>query len=549
MTEATSTADPGYVEIPINELIPSKFNVRRKHSDEDVAEMAASIKDQGIINAPSAAQLGEQWEVIAGLLRVLGGRKAGLASIVCKNVSATSEAERIEMSLAENITRKDMTNLQLFKAFDRLFRAGRSLEQLAATFDMTEKEVRQKLAIGGLPKKIIALAEHDEIDDEALAALTTASRQQLAEYVKMTPRQRPMPWKLDEWIRGKKGWIPVSHAIFDAELYKGPISEDLFSCRDSGRYFTDADAFWKLQEAEITKQLDAHKAKGWAVVEIERWTAWQYDRKKKAAGGKFFYTIDRRNGSVSFYSGYAPKRGAGTTSTAGDKKAKSQPKPELSQNMQWVLRSHRHAAIQEALLEDPQVTLALTVCQVLSPEAGWRAETEHYNFIRSDKQRKSITSGAHYQDLQAAYKAMLAELGASSAKMYRWDRPNPGKLLITLLEYDVPSLHYFLSVAIAARMTVQCNPHQLILSGALGLEEVDAWRADDAFWSGLNSRDTLIAIVKEFGVKEADCKKLTIAGIRKLAKKMAPLDWRPKWLKFPGSYYGKKSMMFLLGRN
>jgi len=152
MTKAKSTEKPLYVEIPITELHQSKYNVRARHDAAAITEMAASIKKQGIIHAPSVSQTKNGWEVISGWLRVLGAFEAGLSSITGKNVSHYAEVEKIELSMAENITRRDMSSLELYKAFDRLFRAGRSVAHIAAMFDLQEKKVRQKLAIGGLPK-------------------------------------------------------------------------------------------------------------------------------------------------------------------------------------------------------------------------------------------------------------------------------------------------------------------------------------------------------------------------------------------------------------
>ena len=67
------------------------------------------------------------------------------------------------------------------------------------------------------------------------------------------------------------------------------------------------------------------------------------------------------------------------------------------------------------------------------------------------------------------------------------------------------------------------------------------------FWAGIQSKPALIAILKELGQKADD--KATMSALRSAAKKAAPAGWRPRWLKFPGSFYGKKpDGQFLLGR-
>ena len=115
----------------VEDLHVSDLNVRKKHTKEDIASMAHSIKQRGVINPLTVAMNGDgTFEVLAGHLRLEGARTAGIEQVPIIDMSALTEIEKIDVSLAENIERRNMTALQQLVAFDKLFKAGQSVEQI-----------------------------------------------------------------------------------------------------------------------------------------------------------------------------------------------------------------------------------------------------------------------------------------------------------------------------------------------------------------------------------------------------------------------------------
>lgn len=180
------------ITVKTSELKKSLSNVRKGHSKEDIATMAASIKAQGLINPPTVAKNGDgRYEVVAGQLRIAGAIAAGLEEIPCVDISNEDDATRVAMSLSENTIRRQMSAIELYRAFAKLFKAGYTIPQIATEYNLEERRVQQLLAIGTLPEKILKLAEKDEIGDATLEALAIADGADVKRYCKLSAGARP----------------------------------------------------------------------------------------------------------------------------------------------------------------------------------------------------------------------------------------------------------------------------------------------------------------------------------------------------------------------
>jgi ParB-like chromosome segregation protein Spo0J len=85
-------------QIAVESLIPYARNAR-KHSDEQVAQIAASIREFGF-NAPVLVDADNG--IIAGHGRVLAARKLGLAEVPCVRLSHLTDTQRRAYVLADN---------------------------------------------------------------------------------------------------------------------------------------------------------------------------------------------------------------------------------------------------------------------------------------------------------------------------------------------------------------------------------------------------------------------------------------------------------------
>ncbi|MGV8960204.1 MAG: ParB/RepB/Spo0J family partition protein [Stenotrophomonas sp.] len=113
---------PGEVlrKLPIDQLQPGKYQPRREMDETKLAELAESIKAQGVIQPILVRQIeGGRHEIVAGERRWRASRLAGLDEVPVV-VRELEDRTVIAMALIENIQREDLNPLEEAEALQRL---------------------------------------------------------------------------------------------------------------------------------------------------------------------------------------------------------------------------------------------------------------------------------------------------------------------------------------------------------------------------------------------------------------------------------------------
>ncbi len=176
------------MHIPLTELKIAKTNVRHGVKKADYKDLIPSIKERGILQPLLVRKNGRGYEIIAGRRRFLAAcslEKEGLEveAVPCAIMAKGDDAAAVEASLIENIAHLPMDDMDQFEAFQRLLKEGRSIEDIANVFGVTELTVKRRLAIANLAPKIRQLYRSEDIDAETLRALTMASKQQQKDWL------------------------------------------------------------------------------------------------------------------------------------------------------------------------------------------------------------------------------------------------------------------------------------------------------------------------------------------------------------------------------
>ena len=123
------------VKIPVENIIPNRYQPRKKFNEETLKELAISIKENGIIQPVIVSNLGNgKYELIAGERRWKAAQLAGIPEIPAI-IRDCSENERLEIALVENIQREDLNPIEEALAYKEI------LERLSITQD----ELSQKI--------------------------------------------------------------------------------------------------------------------------------------------------------------------------------------------------------------------------------------------------------------------------------------------------------------------------------------------------------------------------------------------------------------------
>ncbi len=168
--------------IPLERIRPNPGNPRVYFDEAQLASLAASIKEVGVIQPISVRHIGEdQYEVIAGGRRYEAARRAGKTDIpaVIRDDAATAA-----VSLIENLQREDLNPVE----------EAMALQHLLDTEGINRTELAER--IGRSPAyitQVLGLLELDETIKEAVLAGAQAAKTQLRELANLSrERQREL---------------------------------------------------------------------------------------------------------------------------------------------------------------------------------------------------------------------------------------------------------------------------------------------------------------------------------------------------------------------
>ncbi len=201
----------GITEIELDRIVPNEYQPRKAFDDEKLKELAASIKEQGVIQPVIVHRAGSGYQLIAGERRWRASRLAGLKTIPALIKEATKR-DLLEMALIENIQREDLNALEAAEAYKRLQdefrltqedlarRVGKERSTVTNFLRLLHlpKEIKQELAAGALnmghAKALLSLERsRDQIQAAALIVkkgLSVREAESLAARLKNPPKER-----------------------------------------------------------------------------------------------------------------------------------------------------------------------------------------------------------------------------------------------------------------------------------------------------------------------------------------------------------------------
>jgi ParB family chromosome partitioning protein len=167
--------------IPLAEIRPNPFQPRQV-VDEDIDELAASIREKGVLQPVVVRRRRDGYELVMGERRFRAALKAGLVSIPAV-VRAATDGEMLELALVENVQRRNLNAIDEALAYRRLADEFKlTQEDIAARVGRDRSTVSNALRLLGLPFKVRdAIAGGRLSAGHARALLQLASRREQVE--------------------------------------------------------------------------------------------------------------------------------------------------------------------------------------------------------------------------------------------------------------------------------------------------------------------------------------------------------------------------------
>ncbi len=138
---------PVVQSIPLGRIEPNPFQPRQQFDDTGLAELAQSIKTDGILQPITLRQVESRYQIIAGERRWRAAQLAGLTEIPAI-VRAADDNEMLVLALVENIQREDLNAIEKAQAYEALRRTlNMPIEQLARRLGQDRSTVSNYLRL------------------------------------------------------------------------------------------------------------------------------------------------------------------------------------------------------------------------------------------------------------------------------------------------------------------------------------------------------------------------------------------------------------------
>jgi ParB family chromosome partitioning protein len=153
----------GLLEVPTNAIAPNPKQPRSRFDDDALGELAASIREVGILQPIVVRRAAQGYEVVTGERRLRAAKLAGLATVPVV-LRDSEDSDLLREALIENIHREDLDPIELAEAFRQLLDdLGLKQEELAERVGVSRSHIANTIRLLSLPLEVQQLLTDERI--------------------------------------------------------------------------------------------------------------------------------------------------------------------------------------------------------------------------------------------------------------------------------------------------------------------------------------------------------------------------------------------------
>ncbi|MDW3223697.1 MAG: ParB/RepB/Spo0J family partition protein [Paracoccaceae bacterium] len=177
-TERVTSAGPSTAErlIPIEQISPNPDQPRKRFEEGQLEDLAASIKEKGIIQPLIVRALHSgRYEIVAGERRWRAAQMAKLHEIPAV-IRSFTDVEVLEVAIIENIQRADLNPIEEAVGYRQLMdRFGHTQEKMAEALGKSRSHIANLLRLLNLPDEVVEMVRQGDLTAGHARALITAN--------------------------------------------------------------------------------------------------------------------------------------------------------------------------------------------------------------------------------------------------------------------------------------------------------------------------------------------------------------------------------------
>ncbi len=162
-TDPGDEAGTGFRQVPVDSIVPNPDQPRTHFDDEALEELAASMREVGVLQPVVVAEGDNGYVLIAGERRWRAAKRAGLGVIPAVIREASGSSTLVE-ALVENVQRQDLTPLEEANAYQHLLEDfGMTQEQVADRVGRSRPTISNTIRLLQLPPAIQLLVDEGQL--------------------------------------------------------------------------------------------------------------------------------------------------------------------------------------------------------------------------------------------------------------------------------------------------------------------------------------------------------------------------------------------------
>lgn len=215
ITQQGQLKEESILFLEVEKIKTNPYQPREEFDEEALQELAESIKQKGIIQAITVRKTGEGYELLSGERRLRASKMAGLKKIPSYILDVSKPEDLLEISLIENIQRKDLNAVEVAQGYQRLIdECSLTQELVAEKVGKSRSAVTNYLRILRLPEEIKQSIRKGEISEgHARSILAIENKEEQIVFWKRIISDNLSVRKTEEISKAKKK-APKERKIF-----------------------------------------------------------------------------------------------------------------------------------------------------------------------------------------------------------------------------------------------------------------------------------------------------------------------------------------------
>jgi len=169
--EASSLDGCELIQIAVDQIDPNPFQPRRRFNPEEIASLADSLRQHGMLQPVLVRVAGERYQLIAGERRLRASIEAQLHEVPAR-ILVLDDQRVFELAMVENLQREDLNAIDKASAFRQyLTRFGGTQEELAGRLGVDRSTVSNLIRLLDLPGEVLDAVRTTEITQGHARAL------------------------------------------------------------------------------------------------------------------------------------------------------------------------------------------------------------------------------------------------------------------------------------------------------------------------------------------------------------------------------------------